>query len=309
MSIADYLQTLLPNNEVSKITRSIRNLQNVIGKYTLPAGQALESVIDYQYKFKNRDMIQLNDFITKELSAKLKLKQQVRGANMVMTTVQLLGCLNENLSIVEDTVNKVFKGDNFSATTISYAKANILQYVEAADFFTKYARCLLNYVSSVELSDVQGVREVKGIAPNDLNLLRTGRFDFAKIGLVVALPQLKTQSAITKASDMIVTSDSNAAVNVVVGRSGTDPFGFSSLPFPMSLIFRMRMNSMDAGVDNYEAAKAEAQAVEYRVLLIKEHIQNGYGDAAVERSLDVQEDRLMKLKRKIEKLEEDYELN
>jgi hypothetical protein len=47
--------------------------------------------------------------------------------------------------------------------------------------------------------------------------------------------------------------------------------------------------------------------VEYRILLMKQKIENGVGDAATERLLEVHEERMEKLRYKIAKLEQEYD--
>lgn len=307
MSILNYLQSLLPNNETSTILRSTKNIKNVISKHTLPAAEQLVSVLDHNWDFKNKDMAELNKYLSVEMPKRMEFKY--RSPNMLICAVYGLQCALKNLDVVEGVVPKLFKADAFSTSGITYSKAAVLQYIEACDFFVKYARCLFNYASSAELNEVQGVKDTKAAGPNDLDYLKSRRLDFLRIATAVSLNTVKTKWLLQKASDMLVTTNDDSAVKAIAGTEGTDPFGFSSLPFPISFIFRIRMNSMSSEVDNYEASKAEALAVEYRILLLKEHIENGYGDALVEKSLEVQEDRLLKLKRSIEKAEEDYELN
>lgn len=306
MGVFDYLQSLLPNNETANIRRNISNIKKVVGKHTLPSAESLITVIDANWQFKNADMAKLNKFFSAELPKKMDFK--FRNPNMLQCAVYGLQCLDKNLDIIDNLTVNLFKSESFSASTLSYNKANILQYVEAADFYVRYVRCLLNFASTTELAEVQNVKDTKGYGPSDLEYLKSRSYDFVRVSTIISLNTNKTKEALSKTSDMLVTGD-DSATKVVVGSKGIDPLGFSNLPFPISFIFRVRMGAMSCDVDNYEAAKSEALSVEYRVMLLKEHIENGYGDAVVEKSLEVQEDRLLKLKRKIEEMEEEYDVN
>lgn len=307
MSIFNFLQGLRPTGETSQVIRNIDNIKKTIDKQTLPSATALAEICSFDYKFKNKDMATLNAALVKELPTAMGYK--LRSPNMVLLVTYGLEKLTGNLSIISDLVPKIFKGEAFSTSVLTYSKANVMQYVECAAFFVRYARTLLNYVSCVELASVQGVVAKGGFGPDDLKFLNERRFDFIRIATAMTMEMNKTKDTIKQLSDMVITPTENDSVNVVVGKSRINPFGFSNLPFPMSLIWRLRLNEVDAEISEYEAAKEEANAIEYRIILMREHIERGHGDAATERTLELTEARLMGVKRKIERMEKEYGLD
>ena len=46
--------------------------------------------------------------------------------------------------------------------------------------------------------------------------------------------------------------------------------------------------------------------IKYRIILIQQKLEGGEGDAAAEKLLGIQEDRLFKTRRKLAELEEEY---
>lgn len=92
------------------------------------------------------------------------------------------------------------------------------------------------------------------------------------------------------------------------GSNTTDPLGMSSVPFPLSIVYRVRLNIAEWQMDRYDECVEAAKATELRILLYKKQQAAGEGDVHIEKLIEAHEKRLMELKYKRERLEKKYGL-
>lgn len=303
MAIIDFLKTLPSSNDTQRVTDGIRNLRRVIDNSAIPALEAIKAGFPEGYKFKNDQVAQIDRVLVKAVKNDIKLPRQ--GGDSIDYILFTMQQLTSNLSVFEDVAIRIFKGKSFSNAGMAYNKGNVLQYIEAADYFVRFTRRYYNLLTAFELAELSGAPSTEGVGPDDLANTMNNLQTYASVMIGLSGKVSETKKTIDSLSTMTI-SDNESSVIAVVGRKGVNPWGFSDLPWPLSLVFRFQMNDANSVLDDYRTAEQECKAIECRIILIQEAIDNNGGDAALEKRLDAYNSRLMSNKRTMEKIKEKY---
>jgi hypothetical protein len=102
--------------------------------------------------------------------------------------------------------------------------------------------------------------------------------------------------------NVIVSPETVEVTQRTVGLTKTDPFQAGLIPFVINPIYHVRMRIAEWQVRRYELAKEEMVAAELKLLMLKES-RSGKKDAGLERKIEVYDDRVQKLRRKILEME------
>lgn len=303
MSVANYVKSLLPSFEASRVKDNLENLSNEIDQFTLPTAENLRVTFGPDWKWRDKNAEILNKAITQDFN-----KSKLRNANMLEIIAQCLTNMQTTLPFLLMESDKAF-GRTIAVEGITFDRAAILQLSEVADYFVTYTRKLLNYLSAAELAELEGSRIKHSVNTMDIEYLLANRYTYINAMNIVAIDMKEIKGGLSKIPVAIVDPENEADMRVVVGTSQMDPFGFASLPFPLSIVFKIASTINDFQIARYDAAQEEANTQQYRCIILKERIENGRGDAAVEKQLAESEDRLTLARRKIAKLEEKYGVN
>ncbi|QXO09489.1 hypothetical protein pEaSNUABM11_00065 [Erwinia phage pEa_SNUABM_11] len=310
MPIPNALAMLLPTFESTNLKNQLSSNCDAIGEALLPRYQTLQELIGTREgkPFLNAGVEEVSQSIVSALrSSDLKVKD-VRHASMLEYIVPALENVLVLRPFLEQHITKDI-GKSLVTSALTFNKQTLLQLLDVIDFTVGYSTTLLNYVTAVELNAVEGSNiDGGGIGPNDLQILKTKRALFAIALRVLGTPLNKLKADYAEIPEAIFDEDT---YNDLVASFGgkTDPLGMSSVPFPLSLIYRARLNWAEWQMDRYDECVAAGKAAELRILLWKkQQAEGGGGDAAIERLIQSQEKRLMDLKYKREKLEKKYGL-
>lgn len=302
-SFSSYIKSLLPSFETSRLKSLLSSMCEEIQEILIPTIEKLLPIFPANWKWRNNDV---KTFMTR-IQTTVKLKKVPGNANAIVIINAVLANMLVTLPFMRGEVDKAF-GREVAADGLTYSKTTMLQYGELADFFVRYTQVLINYVTSAELNAINGSQKVSGIGPDDLDYLRVNMPTYLVALRVLAIDVNQLKSDMRSIPDMVIDESTESGAIALIGSHKADPLGFASLPFPLSTIYRIRLGWAESQISKYEALVAESKAVEYRILLMTQRIEEGHGDAATERLLEVHEERLEKMRYKIAKLEQEYDL-
>jgi hypothetical protein len=302
-SFSSYIKSLLPSFETSRLKSLLNSMCEEIQEILIPTIEKLLPIFSANWKWRNNDV---KTFMTR-IQTTVKLKKVPGNANAIVIINAVLANMLVTLPFMRGEVDKAF-GREVAADGLTYSKTTMLQYGELADFFVRYTQVLINYVTSAELNAINGSQKVSGIGPDDLDYLRVNMPTYLVALRVLAIDVNQLKSDMRSIPDMVIDESTESGAIALIGSHKADPLGFASLPFPLSTIYRIRLGWAESQISKYEALVAESKAVEYRILLMTQRIEEGHGDAATERLLEVHEERLEKMRYKIAKLEQEYDL-
>ena len=295
-TLGKYVSSLLPSFEKSQIEEDVRILKEDLVENTVPSYKAAaEFFSDEGYTAKD----------VKDLDALVKRRVNVERAlqgHMVSLIHNVLRRMVENLSIVEAKVDSGF-GRDVTSDGMTYARANVLRFIEVMSFTTKYARKLLFWIYHKEQAS-KGKDLENPLTPAEEKWLVDNQNSFFRSLEVVGKKGSDLEVALKNIPDMVVVPKESDVADRVVGRSKLDPLSMGFLPVKINPIYHVRMAITDFQIHRYKVAKEEKRALEYRLLALKES-QQGRADANLEKQIQYTENRIKKLNYRLAKIEED----
>lgn len=296
MKLQKFISLMLPTFEKGRLIEELQVVRNEIKEITLPP---LREASEFYRVGKLKSKQALNydhNFL------RIAPIQKVSG-NYLSVSYHVLATLDEKLNVLGKLIDHAFSKD-VGSSSISFLRANILQYLEVASFSSRYARRLLLWSLSEEQdSDNSPFRLPKAMSKAEERWIWDNRDNYAKCLAILSIDTRKMESSFQAVPDMVVAPDDIAAVEATVGSTKTDPFHFGFIPVRLNPIYYIRMSIAEWQVNRYKAAVEEKRALEYRLLALKE---NGSKDAKLEQEIAYTEGRVQKLNKKLAEMEEGY---
>lgn len=311
MSLASLLGTLLPSYEAIQLKNQLKKSADAMSTELLPAYQQLQELVATKQgkPFLSKGVNELDEQIVNYLrNSKLDIPG-LRHASMLEYIIPALTNINNIVSFLNKCIDKDM-GRNVTTSTMTFNKAVVLQFIDIITFATLYSSTLLNYVTAEELAAVEGSNiAVKGVAPPDVKYLNANVVVYAIALRVLNTSIAKLQSEYAEIPEAVFDESSWAELASTFGRDKVDPLGFSSVPFPLSMVLRVRLIIAERQMDNYDECVSAGKAAEMRVLMIRKQMAEGQSDAAMEKLLNHYENRLNELKYERARLEKKYGLD
>lgn len=218
---------------------------------------------------------------------------------------RLLAALRANVSQagdVEDLIGKLIPKDA-DALALDGRAANLVQYVEILGFTNKYIRQLLLSFSA-DIANVVGKAKFNsGLAPSQVKALGENMSTFVVAMQTLELAAPGVERAIKNIPEFSVANTDIDAMVATHGQAKMDPLrtsGFFSANW--NPICAIRMLITDRLVANYNAAKEERQALEYRIQSLIDS-RDGTENPRLEKAIEYHNGQLKKLNYEIEKIE------
>lgn len=297
MSFGRYIKSLLPSFEKSRMEDDIKSIKEELGVATIePYKSASEHFKDHD--FSSRD----NKDFDRIFKRDVKVESRLKGNNYVTTVYNVLDRSLSTLPIVENRVEELF-GDKVTAEGMTFARANVLRYVELLYFVSRYARRLLMLTYHNERL-ASGRESENPFSPAEMDwLLRNQRTFIHGIG-VVSHSDKDLRAMFSNIPNMVIIPEEEENVNQTVGKMKLDPMRTGFINPLLNPIYHVRMHYTDFLVSRYKLAQEEKRSLEYRLLSLKE-IGQGRDDPKLEQQIEYTENRIRKLNRKLAKMEED----
>jgi len=294
--ITEYIASLVPGFQRSQVEEDVRILIEAITESTLPP-YASALVVMPNDDFRSRDVKSVNDLFTKTLRRTTKLR-----GNFIQATYDQLENTLEVLNDLSNGLDKYFEKDIVKGS-MTYARANVLRYIELANFNAKYARKLLLWTLHEEQTN-EGQDLDSPFAKADIDWVFANRDLFFTSVRILSIEPRKVKGLFKNIPDMIIVPEENDAVEVTVGADKLDPLGMNIIPVQLNPIYHIGMLVSEWQAARYQVTKEELRTLEYRLLSLKEG-REGKRDAKLEENIEYTENRIKKLNYKIAKLEED----
>jgi hypothetical protein len=209
----------------------------------------------------------------------------------------------ENLQDVEDLAKRAFNNE-IAGGGLTYMKANVLQFVEALAFVSKFSRKFLNYAYVCETAEIDSNTSVaESLTPAELDWLAVNLLSFCQAFNIVAGNPVVVRKQMADIPDINITPENIDTVGEAVGHAKIDPFRMSLIPIWMNPVYHIGMAVAEYQASRFKAAKEELRLVELRKLNL-EKLSAGTPDAQVQKEINYLESRIQGLNFKISKMEE-----
>lgn len=305
MNISNVLSTMLPSFESSQLKDSVRDNTAAITNELLPQYQTLREVIGVD--FKSADVKKMSKDITSYLrDTKLELKG-VHNATMVDYIIEVMKNIGTLQGFLIERIDADI-GKKVMTAQLSFNKQTLLHLIDLIEFYGQYTATLINWLTHEELQAVDTNIKTQGVAPTDLKYLQMRMATFGVATRILGTPVNKLKADYGEIPDAMFTEETFYELTRAFGQEKTDPMGMSSVPFPLSVIYRIRLNLAERQMDHLDELATAAKATELRLMLYRRQLAEGTGDAYTEDLIEAQEKRLNDLKYKRERLEKKYGL-
>lgn len=296
MTVAKYLSSLLPNFERSQINEDIRLLKEELNERTLGPFEAASEHFKRD-GFQSREAKEFNNLFQRSV------KTDVRG-DWTLVCHTAFARLDDVLDHLNGTVDKNFAKD-ITKEGMTYLRANILRYLEAASFAMRYARKTLLWSYAKEHEAALGSSPSEPLSKAEVSWLITNRQTFFRAIEILSTKPKEAEKFFKNIPNMVIIPDEVEVAQATVGATRLDPFHLGILPIKLNPIYHVRMAIAEWQVARHKASQEEKKALEYRLLALKELRENGERDAKLEQNIEYTEARLKKLNFKLAQMEEE----
>lgn len=306
MNFTNFLNNILPAYEGSQLKDTLDDNVKVITTHLLPQYQALAEVM-HDRTFHSKDAGKMSADITAYLKETGLEYKTYKNPSMVDYIIEVM----KNIATLGGFLNSRIDADigkKLVTSQMSFNKTTLLQLLDIINFYAEYSGTLINWLTHEELTSMNSDIRTKGVSPNDLQYLKSRMGTFAVANRILGTPLSKMKAEYGEIPDAFFTEETYYELTRSFGANKTDPMGFSSVPFPLSLIYHARLNIAERQMDHYDEVVAAAKATELRIMLYRKQIAEGTGDASIEKMLEANEKKLLDLKYSRERLEKKYKL-
>ena len=296
MKIEDFFKSLLPDFKKERIIEDARITRDEMRSATIPAYKNAEHLLK-SWKFKDTEV--LDRIQTFQRLSNLK------HGNMISSIAAGLDLAFRNLEQVEELVDRLFN-ENVAADGMTYLKSQLLQFVEAAHFVSKYSRKFLIWVYIRETNSADEEASMEGaLAPAEVQWLNANFTNFVYALNAVSVGNTDLRKHIEQIPDIVITPENLATTPTTVGFGKLDPFNMRFIPVKLNPIYHIRMRVAEWQANRYKAAVEELRACQLYKLNL-EKVSQGHPDAAVQRQISYTDKRIMDLNFKIAEMEKAY---
>lgn len=303
-----YVTSLMPSTEARAIKENLELAGEKIATNLLPGLSQFEDSLKYDYVWKNKEIGEMLKEIAKELRSHKSLKLPA-NASGIEAIDAVLKNVQRTLPYIQGEINKTFDSTIFKSG-LTFTKATLLQYAETVDFVITYTALFMNWMTASEYNTLDGRERMAGIPVGDLEYIHANIRNYVLALSIMAHNQDELKRGLKSLPQMrIAETAEGEAEQLVLGGGNGDPFGFAQMPFPLSLWYHYRLRRVESQATEFEKDKATERAIHYRIVLIKQQLEAGKGDAALAKELKIQEQRVKELSYEIAQLEKKYKLN
>tara|TARA_Y100001960_G_scaffold181169_1_gene190033 strand:+ start:1722 stop:2645 length:924 start_codon:yes stop_codon:yes gene_type:complete len=306
MALSEYIKALLPSYETASLKDNLHSNVRELTEQILPAYENAIELFN-EAPMKDKDVQEMSKLFIE----KLKVSGLEHGSIKDVNMVEFIREVMRNIITLEGYLKERIDSDcgrKIVTDGMTFSNQFLLQLLESIDFFNRYSKVLINYITHKEFAQVENSRQkVMAIGPGDEEFLQVRMLSFTIVCRILGTPLSKLRADYSETPAIAIDSENIGELRAVFGNR-IDPVGFSNVPFPLSLIYYSRMAIANSQMDKYDDTVATAKAVELRIMLYKKKLATGEGDAAIEDLLDLQEKRLMELRRKQERAEKKHGL-
>jgi hypothetical protein len=290
MKITNYISSLLPMFSKGQVLEDCRVTKSEITTITQPAYDGAVSLLK-TWKPKSKDI--QNHFALFSRNVK-----SPGSDNMVVAIQKSFKTIIENLDNIEGRIQATYN-EEVAGSGLTYLKANLLQFVEAAAFFSKFARKWLVYFYQLETAAVGETADVS-VTPVEAAWINDNFLSFCAAINTVRRQTNEVDKLLADIPDIPVTQDGAAAG--IHGDTKIDPFSMRLIPIVLNPVYHVGMFVAEWQANRYKAAQEELKLVQLRKLNL-ERVSQGRPDAHVQKEIEYMESRCQALNYRLDKME------
>lgn len=293
MNLLQYVQRLAPVYGRREVVAALTQLQEELEDHTLPITQELRELLA-QKTFQSPTLLKFEQALRKRVAFK---------DNCLGLLIESLETLNNNLPLIEQEIKRAFSFQ-FATSNLTYNRANLLRYLEAATFYVRYFRKLLLRVLAEEAL-LHGPATPLRWPKAERLYLEEHQANFIGLYPAMSLSDRDLKQALKEISTAEIQEETfDIAVQSLGGRK-IDPIGVVKFSPTSNLFFTFGKMLAEWKVKRYQASKEEHQALQLRLQELRELMQEGHTNPKLQKLVTYTEQRIEQLDYEIKKIEDE----
>jgi hypothetical protein len=295
MKFISYVTTLFPRLRRDMVLDDIRNTRVELTTSTIPAFSAATELLG-KWKWKSDPM----------QGCAASFAQLVGRGSLFETIERGLKESETTLALAETYVTKTYN-EEISPEALTFRKANVLQFIEAVAFVSRFARKLANFALVVEALPFAEEDDTfaHALQPGEVKWIDDNFVSFCTAFRAVSAPVKKIEETFEAIPDILVKTADAAALKETIGDAKLDPFRFGFVPLKMNPFYSLGKWQAEWQVQRFNEAKDELKLVQLRRLKLEKLVEKK-PDAALEHEIEYMENRVQGLNARIARMEAGY---
>ena len=296
MVILDYVSSLLPSVQRTRVEEDLRVLKEELNEATLPPYKQLDGYFS-EVPFRSTSVKDFDSLYQREVKPKRSFSgHYVSSLYKILTHTQTI------LSTIEETVMRSF-GQQNATVSITYSKANQLRLIEILYFVYQYSRKLLLWTIHNEMENAHAVYGKPLNNAESAWMFEHRRAFFNAVSTLQLKPE-EVKWRLEAIPDLEVIPEEAKVAEQTQSMRKLDAFETHLIPIKLNPIYHIRMAVVEFQAARHQAAMEERKLLEYRLLALKD-LRAGKTDARLEQQILYTENRLKKLNYKLKTYEEE----
>lgn len=243
---------------------------------------------------------------TKAFQEAFDTHRSTRGihGNYVKVIYTTLETIRDNLPLVEALVEENFN-ENITKESLTLLRANLLQYIEACSFYTRYARLVLLMTWEEETAQVNpDARLGSSFTPASEKFLLDNEKAFSILTEQLGIKRERTEELMRDVPDANVSVDNYDILQRNVGKNRTDPFSQGLISHWLDPFWTFGRWWAEREAIAYKTAEVEREDLQLRLMFYKQTTRDSLGDVNLQKKIQVTEERIQKLTFQMSKMED-----
>lgn len=295
MKIVQYLLSLLPFFERSRINSDIERLRGEVNDSLLPSFKKASQLI------QGRDPTSpgakaINNMVGLEMPA-------YKRYGFIGAVSRIFDKVPAQLDALTQLVDANF-GKDVIRESLSYRQTSILRYLELLSFASEYAtRALNRYLANETSAHLNREADIE-FAPAELEWLKVHQPAFFQTLKLLDMSAEGLVNALQSIPDVTVVPEKAPVLKATLGEKSLDPLNMGLISARKYPLYHLRMHIAEWEVRKFKRKEEEKKQLEYRILELKEAMA-GKQDPRLQQALDYSQGRLQKLTYELDQMSAD----
>lgn len=297
--IQEFFGSIIPSFDRTRLIDTVSSTREMLTNETLPMYTECVEFKGFPgvQPFKSNQMKNFNKIFMREVNPRM---------NFIEGTAQVFTNLTNDFAVLSEAVEKHFAQRHNPKLALTYQHLTFLRMIELVRFASRYARRMLNYMYMYETPATFSRVATNGQMPKgEVKWLEANMMGYCRTMHLLSKRMTDILREIQSMPDTVYNPEAEDAVGAVVGARKMDPLGLGYIPIISTAIWAIGSRWVDYQAAELLEARQERELVQLRLAQYKA-AQQGNFDAAAEKVIKVNEERLNELTYKIVKLSERY---
>lgn len=195
-----------------------------------------------------------------------------------------------SLTVVYNEIRRLF-GFQFTNTNLTIQRANLLKFVDALSFYIRWGRKFILFLITQE-SQALGRATSSNWSPAELDWVQSNMDQFVGLYPAMILTPNELKQKIAQASDAEINPETYDLATRTLGDAKMDPLRMSGFSPQDNPLLSLGKFMAEWRVARYKAAQEEHNAIQHRILELRELLAGNPTSPVLQRQIKMYEERL-----------------